>query len=246
MPSDAHPAVTFLEALGLRLQQGGAVSSWADCSRVRASWRPPIPEELVALVLQLTQEDRRRGVVRIQRELRRLGHRVAASDLRKILRSNRTLLHLLGITEDPTTWATQLALELAWNLEDLGHRFTHLIRDRDTKFTDAFDAVSSAIGIDIVKSAPQAPRMNAYTERFARTVRAEYTDRMFITGLRHLRLVLDEYIEHYNSGRSHQGSGLALRAPKDGPEVIAFPAPAERIRRRTVLGGLIGECQQAA
>ena len=160
-------------------------------------------------------------------------------------------VHLLGITEHPTTvWATQLARELAWSLEDCGHRFTHLIRDRDTKFTDAFDAVFAATGIDIdidiVKSAPQTPRMNAYAERFVRTVRAECTDRMLIACERHLRLVLEEFIEHYNTGRSHQGEGLGLRAPNDDPNVIVFPTPAERIRRRTVLGGLISEYQQAA
>ena len=116
----------------------------------------------------------------------------------------------------------------------------------DTKFTDAFDAVFATIGIDIIKSAPQAPRMNAYAERFVRTVRAECTDRMLIAGQRHLRVVLDEFIEHYNSGRSYQGSGLALRAPNGDPKVIAFPAPAERIRRRTVLSGLISEYQQTA
>jgi hypothetical protein len=156
-------------------------------------------------------------------------------------------VHLLGITEHPTAaWATQLARELAWNLEDSGHRFTHLIRDRDTKFTDAFDAVFAALGIDIVKSAPQTPRMNAYAERFVRTVRGECTDRMLIAGERHLRVVLDEFIKPYNTARGHQGEGLGLRAPNDDPKVIAFPGPDERIRRRTVLGGLTSEYQQAA
>ncbi|MFC7305089.1 integrase core domain-containing protein [Streptomyces monticola] len=67
--------------------------------------------------------------------------------------------------------------------------------------------------------------MNAYAERFVRTVRAECTDRMLITGQRHLRAVLDEYIEHYNTGRSHQGHGMDLRAPDDAPDVIAVPTP---------------------
>jgi transposase InsO family protein len=137
-------------------------------------------------------------------------------------------VHLLGITEHPTAaCATQLTRELAWTLEETGGRLTHLIRDRDAKFTDAFDAMFSAIGIDIVKSAPQTPRMNAFAERFVRTARAECTDRMLIAGPRHLRTVLDEYVEHYNTGRSHQAAGMGLRAPNDDANVIAFPTPSE-------------------
>jgi hypothetical protein len=181
--------------------------------------RPPIPDELVAPILRLARENRRWGVVRIQGELRMLGHLVAASTIRKILRSHRipppahrdetwrellrahatTVLatdffhvdcsstltqlyvafvielesrraHLLGITQHPTAaWAAQLARELAWQFDDTGHRFTHLIRHRDAKFTDTFDAVFAEIGIDVIKTAPQAPRMNAFAEKFVRT-----------------------------------------------------------------------------
>lgn len=156
-------------------------------------------------------------------------------------------VHLLGITRHPTSQrATQLARNLAADLEDAGCRFTHLIRDRDAKFTSAFDAVLTSIGTAILLIAPQAPRMNAIAERFVRTARAECTDRMLIAGPRHLRRILEEFIEHYNTGRSHQGSGLALRAPNDDPKVIALPTPAERIQRRAVLAGLINEYQQTA
>jgi hypothetical protein len=78
-------------------------------------------------------------------------------------------------------------------------------------------------------------------ERFVRTARAECTDRMLIAGERHPRTVLDQYADHYNTGRSHQGAGLNLHAPDDDPNVIPFPAPADRIRRKTVLSGLISE-----
>jgi len=94
--------------------------------------------------------------------------------------------------------------------------------------------------------APQAPKMNAYAERFVRTVRAECTDRMLIAGERHARVILAEYIKHYNAGRSHQGHGLNLRAPDDAPDVFPFPAPPGQIRRRQFLGGLINEYQPAA
>ena len=96
--------------------------------------------------------------------------------------------------------------------EEAGARFTCLIRDRDAKFTAAFDTVYASIGIRTLPITPQAPRMNAYAERFARTIRAECTDRMLIAGEQHLRVILSAYIGHYNTGRSQQGHGMALRA----------------------------------
>ena len=69
---------------------------------------------------------------------------------------------------------------------------------------------------------------------------------MLIASPRQLRRVLSEYVEHYNNGRSHQGQGMGLRAPNDDPNVIAFPTPSNRIRRRTVLEGLINEYRHAA
>jgi hypothetical protein len=60
---------------------------------------------------------------------------------------------------------------------------------------------------------------------------------MLITGERHLHVVLSEYIAHYNSGRSHQGHGMSLRAPADDPYVLPFPVHTDQIRRRTRLRG---------
>ncbi|WP_234357147.1 transposase [Streptomyces sp. NBRC 110028] len=70
-----------------------------------------------------------------------------------------------------------------------------------------------------------------------RTARAECTDRLLITGERHLCTVLTRYAEHYNAGRAHRG--LDLRAPDDLPNII--PLPAATVRRRQVLGGLLDE-----
>lgn len=90
----------------------------------------------------------------------------------------------------------QLAREFTTDLEEAGHRFTRLIRDRDSKFTCAFDAVFASADVEAVLTAPQAPRMNATAERFVRTECTECTectDRMLIAGERHLRTVLDRY-----------------------------------------------------
>jgi transposase InsO family protein len=142
----------------------------------------------------------------------------------------------------PTTaWATQLARNL---LTDLGQRassFRYLLRDRDSKYTQAFDNVFTTDGIEILKSAPQTPRMNAHAGRAIRTIRAECTDRLLIYNEPHLRHVLAEYAEHYKTSRPHRAQ--QLRAPADDPNVIPFPA--HRIQRHNVLNGLIHEHRNA-
>lgn len=121
----------------------------------------------------------------------------------------------------------------------------YLVRDRGGQFADAFDAVFAAEGVEVLRSAPQRPRMNAFAQRWVRTVRAECTDRMLLLGQRHCEYVLEEreeYVEHYNTYRAHRA--LTLRAPADAPNVIPFPAA--RVTRRPVLGGLINEYDAAA
>jgi putative transposase len=156
-------------------------------------------------------------------------------------------VHVLGVTAHPDgAWTVQQARNLLMDLGERAAGFRFLIRDRAGQFTEGFDAVLAAAGIEVVKIPPRSPRANAYAERWVRTVRSEVTDWMLIAGIWHLRAVLEEYVAHYNQHRPHRARYLRPPDHDDSSTAPVTGLAAARIRRRKILGGLIHEYERAA
>ena len=121
-------------------------------------------------------------------------------------------VHLAGVTANPDSrWVTQQARNLLLVLEERGRRVRFMLRDRDAKFTHAFDDVFRSEGGEVLVTPVQVPKANAYAERWVRTVRAECLDWLLTVGRTHLEQVLRVYVEHHNRHRPHRSLGLRHR-----------------------------------
>jgi hypothetical protein len=120
-------------------------------------------------------------------------------------------MHTGGVTACPAGDGTvQQARNLAMNLSEQSGDFRFSMRDRGPDFTPSFDAVFPATGATILRTAVQAPRMNAICERLAGALRREGLGRTLILGQAHLRAVLTEHQQQHDStARLHQGIGQA-------------------------------------
>ena len=152
-------------------------------------------------------------------------------------------VYILGVTEHPTgAWTAQQARNVLMDLGERAGHFKFLIRDRDSKFTCAFDEVSAGNGMRIIKTPVRSPRANSFAERYVGTLRRECLDRLLIQGEQHLRQILAEYAQHYNDHRPHQSREQRppLHEPRQAIDTTA------RIKRRQAVQGLISEYRRAA
>ncbi len=121
-------------------------------------------------------------------------------------------VHLAGVTANPNGgWVTQQARNLLLVLGERGRQLRFLLRDHDAKFSRSFDDVFRSEGVQVLLTPVQAPRANAYAERWVQTVRAECLDWLLIVSRGHLEQILRVYVAHYNRYRPHRA--LQLKAP---------------------------------
>ena len=110
----------------------------------------------------------------------------------------------------------------------------YLLHDRDTKFTRSFRAIVASGNVEPMVLPAQSPNLNAYAERWIRSVKEECLSRVILFGERSLRRALSEYVDHFHAERNHQGQGNVLLFP---PATVWQREGPARCRER--LGGLL-------
>jgi transposase InsO family protein len=154
--------------------------------------------------------------------------------------------HLLGVSAHPTgAWTTQAARNLLMDLADRVSTLKFVLRDRDSRFSRAFDAVFAADDIRTLASPPQAPRANAICERMIGTLRRELLDRMIVNE-RHLRRILAVYLHHFNTARPHRTLGKLAPVQAETQSQPLINLADHQVHRRPILGGLTNEYHLAA
>ncbi|MFE7712934.1 integrase [Streptomyces sp. NPDC057486] len=153
-----------------------------------------------------------------------LGRRLYAPTF---LKHSTRRLRIAGVTVHPThDWAVQQARNLATDPGTRMESLRFLLRDRDSTYGQFFDAVFEAEEIEILKSAPRAPRMNAHWERVIGTIRREALDRVLIMNEAHARHV---------GPASSAASSTSTDTPPDPQRRLSEPTgcfPAARVRVR--------------
>jgi transposase InsO family protein len=155
----------------------------------------------------------------------------------------RRIVHVAGITAYPDEpWM----LQIARNLTDAGEGplrgSSHLIIDRDAKYSAQFRRLIAEARTAVIRLPPRSPNLNAYAERFVRSIKEECLDRMIFVGQASLRRAIDEFMAHYHGERNHQG--LENRFVR---EVVGQQRSDGPVNRHQRLGGMLSfYCRAAA
>ena len=125
-------------------------------------------------------------------------------------------VQIAGITASPdSAWMQQVARNLTDCQDGFLKGKTHLLMDRDGKFTEAFRDILKTAGVEPVRLPPQSPNLNAYAERWVRSIKEECLDKMIFFGEKMFRHAVTNFVAHFHTERNHQGLGNKLIQPTD-------------------------------
>jgi putative transposase len=139
-------------------------------------------------------------------------------------------------TFSPTgDWVLQQALNAAMWLQDLGIEASHLIHDRDIKYSVRFDQFWKEAGTKILKTPVQAPRANSFVECYIGKCKRECLNHFVCVSLDQLDYINREWLTYYNNHRPHQGKEIGNKVLRPN----FTPATEGAIKREQRLGGVI-------
>ena len=145
-------------------------------------------------------------------------------------------VHVAGVTPHPNeAWMVQVARNVTmeeWGFLSPGQ---YLIHDRDGKYCPAFQQIIDTAGVKRLPLPPQSPNLNAYAERWVRSIKEEALSRFILFGENSLHHVLREYVAHYHQERPHQGKGNVILMPS----LRSDQQHDDPVRCRERLGGLL-------
>lgn len=148
---------------------------------------------------------------------------------------------ILGIIPEPDgRWMEQVARNATDGIDGFLTGKRYMITDRDSRFTKEFRAILNAAGVTVIRTPPRSPNLNAYAERFVRSIKEECLARMIFFSERQLRTAVSEYVEHYHTERNHQGLANRLIEP------ALISDQAGTVVRDSRLGGLLNHYRRVA
>jgi transposase InsO family protein len=146
-------------------------------------------------------------------------------------------VEIAGITPHPNeAWMKQVARNITMEEWGFLEGCRYLIHDRDTKFTDSFRAIVRSGHVKPLKLPARSPNLNAYAERWVRSVKEEALSKLILFGEASLKCALREYVTHFHEERNHQGKDNVLLFPLNCQSALG----ADRsVSCRERLGGLL-------
>jgi putative transposase len=144
-------------------------------------------------------------------------------------------VEVAGITMHPNEqWMQQIARNVTMDGWGFLGNCRYLLHDRDAKYTESFRAIIKASGVEPIALPARSPNLNAFSERWVRSVKEECLSKLILFGERSLRRALQNYLAHYHEERNHQGKNNVLLFPQ-----VPASRRADPVQCRERLGGLL-------